>query len=247
MLAENEKWVVGYEGKYSVNTEGQVISFLRAERRVMTGSVSKDHRNGASKYHMVSLSLNGTNKTWTVHRLIAEAFLPNPENKPQVNHIDGVKLNNKLENLEWVTRQENVTHAWLTGLAKKRFAPEEDITERNNRFILYGDLGGMERCTIYSKLTEEDYYRNHLPREMRYLLNTDIYLTRVEMWNKFIEIYKMIDIGMRGVDIVSITGLSNAMVSHIKLGARHSYMRIIYEKYGNDPYYLVNYTKQYDY
>lgn len=247
MLKEDERWVVGYEGRYAVNMAGQVISLIGGHRRVLVGSVLKSKRSGKKTYHQVCLSYKNSTKTKCTHRLVAEAFLPNPENKPQVNHIDGVKLNNRVENLEWVTHQENVTHAWLTGLYKKRFALEEDITERNNRFILYGDLGGMERCTIYSKLTEEDYYRNNLPREMRYLLNTDIYLTRVEMWNQFIDIYKMIDMGMRGVDIVSVTGLSNAMVSHIKLGARHSDMRILYEEYGNDPYYLVNYTKQYDY
>ena len=58
-------------------------------------------------------------KGYLIHRRVATAFIPNPENKPEVNHIDGNKLNNAAANLEWVTRQENAQHAWRIGLNKK--------------------------------------------------------------------------------------------------------------------------------
>lgn len=60
----------------------------------------------------------GKRKTFKVHRLLAELFIPNPDNKPEVNHKDGDKCNNELSNLEWVTHSENIQHAWDTGLLK---------------------------------------------------------------------------------------------------------------------------------
>ena len=65
-----------------------------------------------------------------VHRLVAEAFIPNPENKEEVNHIDGKKMNNHVENLEWVTSSENNYHAYEIGLMKK--LSEKEIEYRKN-------------------------------------------------------------------------------------------------------------------
>ena len=73
----------------------------------MMGSIYKGYRR---------LYLNG--KSYREHRLIAEKFIPNPDNKPEVNHIDGNKSNNSIENLEWVTSSENQLHSYRTGLRK---------------------------------------------------------------------------------------------------------------------------------
>ena len=80
-----------------------------------------------SGYVQISLFQNGKRKPVLVHRLVAENFLKNKENKPYVNHIDGNKLNNKMDNLEWCTCQENINHAYQKGLRK-----------RNGTFQLWG-------------------------------------------------------------------------------------------------------------
>ena len=73
-------------------------------------------------YEIVSLWLNGKDKKFRVHRLVADAFIPNPENKAQINHIDGNKLNNHADNLEWSTHSENISHRYYSlglGLMRK--------------------------------------------------------------------------------------------------------------------------------
>ena len=99
--------IKGYEGLYSVTTDGDIIS----ER---TGKKLKPYIKDG--YCRVSLRNNGKQKSFSVHRLVAAAFIPNPEDKETVNHIDCCKTNNCVENLEWATPQENITHAVEHGL-----------------------------------------------------------------------------------------------------------------------------------
>ena len=68
-------------------------------------------------YHKVDLYSNGKRTSVRVHRLVAEAFIPNPNELPQINHIDGNKENNNVKNLEWVNNSQNMIHAYRTGLA----------------------------------------------------------------------------------------------------------------------------------
>ena len=83
--------------------------------RVLNALTMDEVHYTAAKYLQTAIS-----GTKYIHRLIAEAFVPNPENKPFVNHIDGDKYNNAADNLEWVTNSENVKHAYNTGLHKGR-------------------------------------------------------------------------------------------------------------------------------
>ena len=97
------KEIRGFEGKYSVDEDGNVFSHINGRKL----------KQGITRgYHCVSLA----DKSRLVHRLVAEAFLPDFLTKPQVNHIDGNKTNNALSNLEMATASENVAHAYMTGL-----------------------------------------------------------------------------------------------------------------------------------
>lgn len=82
----------------------------------------EDHSTKNTKgYLTIDLYSNGKRSTKRVHRLVAEEFVPNPDNKPEVNHIDGNKHNNNASNLEWVSKQENCRHAWDNGLVKPSY------------------------------------------------------------------------------------------------------------------------------
>ena len=102
--------IEGYEGLYEVSNLGQVRSFYSGEAKVLKPSIDKDG------YLKVNLYKNKKLYRKLIHRLVATAFIPNLDNKPQVNHIDGNKQNNAVSNLEWCTRIENIQHSWETGL-----------------------------------------------------------------------------------------------------------------------------------
>lgn len=105
----NWKDIEGYNDNYTVSENGDIYSKKR--NIIMKSALGQ-------LYLLVSLRHEGRSFTKTVHRLVAEHFIPNPLNKPEVNHIDGNKLNNNVCNLEWVTSSENSLHAIKTGLQK---------------------------------------------------------------------------------------------------------------------------------
>lgn len=118
MNQQTEIWkdVAGYEGLYQISTLGRIKSLKRKKGKADKIRVHNITRTG---YHIIDLYKNNKCKYFSVHRLVALAFIPNPLNKSEVNHIDGNKSNNNLTNLEWNTRAENTDHASTIGLRKE--------------------------------------------------------------------------------------------------------------------------------
>jgi len=143
----------GYEGLYEVSNLGRV----RKNKVSPSGEVDcriLSQRYSTQRYLQCKLSKNGLEKNHRIHRLVAENFIPNPKNKAQVNHIDGVKENNYVNNLEWCTQHENMRHAnknWL--INKVRVLTEDAVREiRENKDNLtqkqLGEIYGVSGVQI---------------------------------------------------------------------------------------------------
>ena len=134
----DEIWlpVNGYEGSYEVSNLGRVRT---VEKNIV--DINGKHLQIKSKILKSRLSDFGyprvllCEKRKVVHRLVAIAFIPNPENKAEVNHVDGCKTNNVVTNLEWVTREENMTHAFKTGLNRARKGNENRFAKLTPELI----------------------------------------------------------------------------------------------------------------
>ena len=147
---ETEEWrdIVGYEGEYQVSNLGRVKSLSRfifngkgtflSQEKILNGFKTK------KGYIRVELH----KKSFAIHRLVAQAFIPNELNKPQVNHIDGDKSNNCVSNLEWCTNGENQIHAYANGLNY-----HSDEPGRTKRQVCKIDLTTGEILDVYESIS----------------------------------------------------------------------------------------------
>lgn len=156
-MAEVWKDIPGYEGLYQVSDLGRVRSLERwrynpkckdGKQYVPEKILKAAERTG---YLVVAINKNGKRKSYSVHRLVAQAFIPNPENKRTVNHKDGNKKNNRVSNLEWNTDSENVNHAIITGLLKfennRKGSKEVEQYDKNmNLIATYPSMREAERA-----------------------------------------------------------------------------------------------------
>lgn len=145
-MEEIWKDIEGYEGLYQVSNLGRVkrIMFINNKTIKPSNKVLSCNKKDKSGYVCVTLWKDGTRKYDRMHRIVAKTFIPNIDNKPVINHKDGNKANNCVENLEWVTYKENTHHALKTGLFKN--------THRSKKVIQYDK--NMKPIKQYSSTKE---------------------------------------------------------------------------------------------
>jgi hypothetical protein len=143
-MKEIWKDVKGYEGLYQISNEGRVKSLPKEHRygrkyeKILKLGKTIKQRNGED-YPKVCLSKDGIVKYYNIHRLVATAFITNSNNKSEVNHKNGIKNDNRVQNLEWVTPKENSQHSWDIGLSK--------VTDKWRE--------AMQKCNIGRKHSDE--------------------------------------------------------------------------------------------
>lgn len=150
MSIQEEIWkdIVSCEGKYQASNLGRIKSLgnnkHRKEKILKLGKTT----NG---YLQTSLCKKGIDKMYKVHRLVAMAFIPNPENKPQVNHKDGNKQNNHIDNLEWVTSSENKIHAYRNNLCHPQIG-----SNHHNSKLLESDVLDIRKKYKSTEYTQKE-------------------------------------------------------------------------------------------
>jgi hypothetical protein len=141
--------ITGVKGLIEVSNDGRVRSLLRGTPRVL--KTQTDNKG----YHRVRVTVEREKMTFKVHREVAKAFIPNPNNLPQVNHIDGNKNNNSIQNLEWVTNKENAHHAIESGLWNSVFEGSRKENESRKKPIIAYRIDGDYPCTRYYESISE--------------------------------------------------------------------------------------------
>lgn len=156
------KDIKDFEGMYQVSNLGRVKSFKKDKIKGIVMNLNKSKAG----YVRAGLFKNSKSHTKKVHRLVAEAFIPNIENKPFVNHINGVTDNNRVENLEWVTNKENIIHAHKIGLIVKT----NKQIESAKKTIKFAIKKVKKKVKVY------DYNSNNFIGEFESLKQTEIEL-----------------------------------------------------------------------
>ena len=190
MMEEIWKDIEGYEGIYQVSNLGRVRSLDRlvpaacalskgnqVVNYLRKGVILKPHIAGKSGYQYVALSIGDKPKYCRVHRLVACAFIPNPDNLPEVNHIDEDKSNNRVDNLEWVTHIQNEHHGTKIerGARTRDRRPVEALNEKGEVVARYDRIAdaakalGISISTIWQVCNKIRNYKTAGGYRWRYI------------------------------------------------------------------------------
>lgn len=166
----NEQWklIEGTENRYEISNTGKIRS-LNYKRTGKTRELipAPDPKG----YLKTMILIAGRYKTVKIHRLVAEAFIPNPENKPQVNHKDGNKENNAVDNLEWVTNIVNAHHAIEHGLFSNSYKATADANSRRKKQVIATDSNGQR--IVFDSISEASRRLNVSRRHVQSVLKGD--------------------------------------------------------------------------
>lgn len=138
---------IDHNNNYSINRQGEV-------RNDLTGQIKKPYVNKANGYLMVDLYQGNKSQKATVHRLLAEAFIPNPENKPCIDHKDGNRQNNAVSNLRWATYSENNSRFNSNGVRSERIRVTHYKEVRNKRGGGHVAWGNVDRIQYFEKIKD---------------------------------------------------------------------------------------------
>jgi len=234
MLGEDEKWIVGYEGQYSVSTSGEVFSYRGSKKPLKQAFLANKKGDLVGRYKTVCLSVDNVQKNYYVHRLVALTFTNESfDSKLCVNHKNGIKEDNRLENLELVSYSENMTHAYDTGLLV-RVKDQEDFDREVSLYLETGKSKYSEK-TIKKHWKEEHFNKLQIPFELsRCSITTTSHKAQ---WDYICKIFSFLESEMTLTDIAKIVGIDLSLISRIKSGERFKFQKKIYDKYKNDKYY----------
>lgn len=241
-LKENERWVKDYEGRYFVNTYSEVWSLVKGNPKKLVGGVIHSKERNNSTYRTMCLThKDGVSESKYLHRIIAEAFIPNPENKPTVNHINGRKQDNHIENLEWATWSEQVIHAYenLPRKDSKLEIQMRDPLFRDNVIDTFIKQGTqlIPEYFLLKHITDDDFIRNGVPPE---LFKTGELKQKsiLDKWLVVLVLGCSIENGKSLSQMNKLTGADVTLISKVRSGQRGKKLMDIYHKYKQLPEYV---------
>lgn len=181
------KDIDGFEGTYQVSNYGRVKSLDRiveqpnpqgtgVSRRILKGQIIKPKLTQFGYLEQRLFNRHtGQSKSIRVHQLVARAFISNPENKPQINHIDGEKANNRVENLEWCTAKENIVHANKNGLTTFHFGENHHNTKITADDVRY--------IRTNHKYRDKEFSADALGRKFKVCTQTILNIVNRKVWD----------------------------------------------------------------
>lgn len=178
--ASSEQWkdIPGYEGIYQVSSKGRIKSLggLRvlfgngpnSRKAIVKDKILKPAIDSGG-YYYVNLAKNGIQRTKNIHRLVAETFIPNPKNLRDVNHKNGDKLDNNVENLEWLSHSDNIKHSFMV-LKRKNDSTKKRVKNTLTKKIYPSITIAAKQCNISTTVISHCINRKNNSSEKEWII-----------------------------------------------------------------------------